>query len=238
MKWKHTQIAAMALAGVLTTSALVGLKPANAATITNNVEIDLSLTSISSDGSGGQLLLGTPATLVPISAFNPAVGDILQTTVSFKNGDRLKVIDGPNIVDSTGPQFFEAFTFYFDTTGTPGSGSNSTTTTGASYVDLLGNAIDTTGGATGVLGQGIGGFLSVDLTDSFISFTGLTVTTTIVGLATGGDAFDRFGLFGGRAGGFEVIAGSTAVPLPAALPLLLTGLTGLGFIGWRRRQRT
>ena len=31
-------------------------------------------------------------------------------------------------------------------------------------------------------------------------------------------------------------SGFSTVPVPAALPLLLTGLTGLGLIGWRRRK--
>lgn len=30
----------------------------------------------------------------------------------------------------------------------------------------------------------------------------------------------------------------SAVPLPAALPLMMTGLAGLGFAGWRKRKST
>lgn len=34
----------------------------------------------------------------------------------------------------------------------------------------------------------------------------------------------------------EIAVGATAVPVPAALPLMLTGLGMIGFLGWRRRQ--
>ena len=32
------------------------------------------------------------------------------------------------------------------------------------------------------------------------------------------------------------ITPSSVIPIPAALPLLLSGLVGLGLIGWRRRK--
>jgi hypothetical protein len=32
-------------------------------------------------------------------------------------------------------------------------------------------------------------------------------------------------------------AGTSAVPLPAALPLFATGLVGLGLLGWRRKRK-
>jgi hypothetical protein len=85
--------------------------------------------------------------------------------------------------------------------------------------------ISSFGSTSGVLGQSIGSS-AADLTDSFISFTGLNLTSTITSLATGGDPYDSFGLFGGRAGGFEVIAGSTSDPaaLPAPPTVLLIAL--------------
>ena len=37
--------------------------------------------------------------------------------------------------------------------------------------------------------------------------------------------------------GAELVLEAGVIPIPAALPLLLTGLAGLGLIGWRRRKR-
>ena len=36
---------------------------------------------------------------------------------------------------------------------------------------------------------------------------------------------------------FSEVAGASATPLPAALPLFASGLGGLGFLGWRRKRK-
>jgi hypothetical protein len=36
---------------------------------------------------------------------------------------------------------------------------------------------------------------------------------------------------------YHFISDSSAVPLPAALPLFATGLAGLGLLGWRRKRK-
>jgi hypothetical protein len=36
---------------------------------------------------------------------------------------------------------------------------------------------------------------------------------------------------------FNVEQASSAIPLPAALPLFATGLGGLGLLGWRRKRK-
>ncbi len=59
---------------------------------------------------------------------------------------------------------------------------------------------------------------------------------TIVGLSAGPDPI---GPDGKKNRGFTVSAITvSAVPIPAALPLLASGIGGLGFMGWRRKQRT
>jgi|GEM_PF-6951138 len=225
-------IAGIAAAVVL----MAGVSQAEAASFVNSFEIDISVMSITDDGFGGQLLSGTTQTAIPITPFTPSAGDVLTTTVDFANGDRLKVIDGPNIVDTTGPTFFEGFAFLFRSSTGPESGTSSTTTS-VTYFDLLDSAIDTTGLSSGILGQGVGQSFGIDLTDSFISFTGLTITTTIDTLPVGNGPYDIFTFHGGRAGGFEIIPGvSQAVPEPGALAVFGFGLAGLGWV--RRRARS
>jgi len=229
-------IAGIAAAVVL----MAGVSQAEAASFVNSFEIDISVMSITDDGFGGQLLSGTTQTAIPITPFTPSAtpsaGDVLTTTVNFANGDRLKVIDGPNIVDTTGPTFFEGFAFLFRSSTGPESGTSSTTTS-VTYFDLLGSAIDTTGLSSGILGQGVGQSFGIDLTDSFISFTGLTITTTIDTLPVGNGPYDIFTFHGGRAGGFEIIPGvSQAVPEPGALAVFGFGIAGLGWV--RRRARS
>ena len=173
------------------------------------------------------VILGVLPTLAPVTPFIPSVGDILQTTISFKNGDRLKIIDGPNVVDSIGPDYFESLTFYFKSSGLYGGGT--TETTSVSYENLLGDLLpDPNGTSTGVLGQTIP---TPNSTNTFISFTGLTLTTRIDGLGVS-DPFDQFGLFGGRAGGYEVIPGM--IPEPPTYALLGLGFAVSGISMYRR----
>lgn len=184
-----------------------------AATFTNSFEIDLTSVSITDDSAGGQLILGTGTTTVPVTPFAPQVGDILQTTVTFAAGARLKIIDGPNIITTAGSSFFEVLTFGFTNTA-PGTWSASTTS--VVFQGLQGSLINSQGRSTGILGQGLNSGQG-DITDDFISFTGLTMTTTVTSSAS--VSVDGFELFSGRAGGFEVIAPSS-VPLPASAWLL------------------
>jgi hypothetical protein len=72
----------------------------------------------------------------------------------------------------------------------------------------------------------------------------MNIGTAIAGILTGqwGDAAG--GLSGGSSGGGSSSIGYFVeyqvgtVPLPAALPLMLTGLAGFGFLGWRRKRMT
>ena len=56
--------------------------------------------------------------------------------------------------------------------------------------------------------------------------------------ALGGQWADAAGGVSGEIAGYFVEYQVGTVPLPAALPLMLTGLAGFGFLGWRRKRAT
>ena len=212
---------------------VAGGSGANAAIITSSVVVDLRQTTIADDGWGGKEIWGIGSTLVPVSSFTPQVGDTLLTTVTFMHGDRLKIIDGPNAITHNGPPYWEGLTFYFD--GWSGV-SAQTFTTDVTFYNLQGSQTIWPPGysCVGVLGQNLG----MDFTDNWLSFTGLTMTTEIQALPNPGvQSYDQFGLFGGRAGGFEVISGTAAVPEPSTL-VIFSSLGVMGSVmGWRKRKR-
>jgi hypothetical protein len=210
---------------------IVGSNVGRAGIISNVVEVDLDLATITDDGAGGQLIIGFSATGVPITPFTALVGDVLQTTITFAHGDRLRIIDGPNTIDDSPPDFFESLVFYFQS-GTSSTNGHTTLTTNAVFSNLQGNLTDLTPGSssTGILAQAIG----FDFTNSEISFDGITLTTTISAQSTP-FIYDSFGLWGGRAGGFEIVA-ANSVPEPSSIALLGTGV--LGLCGYRLRRRS
>lgn len=67
----------------------------------------------------------------------------------------------------------------------------------------------------------------------YISFSGVSAT-----LIPDGDLLwsNLQGSFGASLASFEVANNISAVPLPAALPLFVVGLSVLGFAGWRRSK--
>jgi hypothetical protein len=66
----------------------------------------------------------------------------------------------------------------------------------------------------------------------------MNVPTSFAGVAIGGwgDAGGGISGTGNEVIGYFVEYQVGTVPLPAALPLMLTGLAGFGFVGWRRKR--
>lgn len=206
----------LALLGVL----LLSAPASRAITITNTVTLNLSGVSISNDGSGGKLILGNISTPVAIPSFAPSVGDILVTSVSFANGDSLKITGGPNVVDSSAPTYFSSLVFFFSTA----SGSYTTNTTAVTYSNLVGTALPGFG-TSGILGQALMGNLSLGQS---VSFSGLTLTSTITGISGTPSSATQFGLFGGRAGNYEVVSAPVPDTGSTAWLSLAVGVTLLG----------
>lgn len=111
----------------------------------------------------------------------------------------------------------------------------------------LGGAVDGSGTARWAVGPETGQLFS------FSNFGGaepddgpsnvyMSIGPTVAGILAGqwGDAAG--GLSGGSSGGGSSSIGYFVeyqvgtVPIPAALPLMLTGLAGFGFLGWRRKR--
>jgi len=110
-------------------------------------------------------------------------------------------------------------------------------------VAWLGGAVDSTQTARWVVGPEAGQLFS------FNNFVGgepndgpsnvwMNVPTTFAGVAIGawGDAAGGISSAGNEVIGYFVEYQVGTVPLPAALPLMLTGLAGFGLLGWRRKR--
>ena len=66
----------------------------------------------------------------------------------------------------------------------------------------------------------------------------MNIGAAFAGIATGqwADAANGLSGAGDQIAGYFVEYQVGTVPLPAALPLLLTGLAGFGVLGWRRKR--
>jgi len=87
-------------------------------------------------------------------------------------------------------------------------------------------------GPTFFVGEGLSGLGSYDLTIAFPLTAGQVSQTpgSVFFTSLGNLSFD-----GIETMSFEAILSET--PVPAALPLFVTGLGGLGLLGWRKRRK-
>lgn len=118
-----------------------------------------------------------------------------------------------------------------------------TTTTPAPQGAWLGGAVDAGQQASWAVGPEAGQLFT------FTNFGGsepndgpsnvyMNIGTALAGIATGqwADAAGGLSGAGDQIAGYFVEYQVGTVPLPAALPLMLTGLAGFGLLGWRRKR--
>ncbi len=106
---------------------------AKADLVSNNVTVDLTTSTITTLGSGEQLLQIVPNIAIPLML--PTVGDVLDTTVTFTTGQKLTITDtGAGAYPFAGNQLFSQV---FRHTDHSISGAVSTTTTSVTFLRIL-----------------------------------------------------------------------------------------------------
>jgi hypothetical protein len=77
-------------------------------------------------------------------------------------------------------------------------------------------------------------------TNDLVSFMMLSDAAPTLNNAQGFSFWSKEGVADGIAAAvaptLTITVAASVVPVPAALPLLLTGLVGLGLVGWRKRK--
>jgi len=158
------------------------------------------------------------------------------TTTCGTNYDAAYSYAGPNTcfdlpinMTSTYPAGTSFVGMNFSLSFSPGADFDAGSTLNLVFYDASNDVIDTFDGyqipsGTGVIGLGVGYGLQ-------------SATTVEVGYLqvtlTGDTAFD----LDSDAGPVDAYLTPAPTPLPAALPLLATGLGAMGLFGWRRKQR-
>lgn len=197
------------------------------------------------DGIG----IGTTLTSLNGVSYTSSNGDVVVT-------DDFLTSTNPNGIGSTGSidvdTFGRAFflgtdtaTFTFDTAITAFAiDVNTFADTEEAYSALLNTGDIVTSLFETFPNQVTGQFIGFVADTAFTSITitaetgfSFTLDTLVFGDAAGViDVAEVFGDDGANGGGGVVVGAE--VPLPAALPLMIAGLSGMGFLSRRKRQRT
>jgi hypothetical protein len=141
-----------------------------------------------------------------------------------------------NAITSLSGSFSNGFTFSATTPGTLTVYDNYFGTNGASLSANLPNTFGVNGYSTTSILFNLFGNPGIVSGDAIPDFPGLLSLTTQADFALG---FLNPSIFNFAAvrGTITAITTQTAVtPVPAALPLFISALGGLGFVGWRRRK--